>query len=126
MDRYDAIVIGGGNNERIAAVCLAKSGATKLVLERRTIPGGNCIIEVISNAAQVGKLMRHIIVDLIRGDVRAADQMAVVIRERRKNNDAERIPFRNNRQMAPLPRRVAVAKLRALRAGVELTRSGMS
>ncbi len=126
MDRYDAIVIGGGNNERITAACLAKSGANKLVLERRTIPGGNRITEVISNAAQLGKLMRHIIVDLIRGDVYAADPMAVVIRELLKNNDAEGIPFRNNRQMAPLPRRVAVAKLRALRAAVKLTRGGMS
>ncbi|MEK9645432.1 MAG: hypothetical protein VW547_07785 [Alphaproteobacteria bacterium] len=51
MDRYDAIGIGGSKNERIAAACLAKSGANKPVLERSTIRGGNCMTEVISDAA---------------------------------------------------------------------------
>jgi phytoene dehydrogenase-like protein len=73
MDRYDAIVIGGGHNGLIAAAYLAKSGVKTLVLERRAIQGGACVTEEIggapgfrvsTGAAQLGNLTPDIVADL--------------------------------------------------------------
>jgi phytoene dehydrogenase-like protein len=48
MDRYDAIVIGGGHNGLTAAFYLAQAGSRTLVLERREIVGGACVTEEIA------------------------------------------------------------------------------
>ena len=48
MERYDAIVIGGGHNGLTAAFYLARSGLRTLVLERRELVGGACVTEEIA------------------------------------------------------------------------------
>lgn len=45
MNKYDAIVIGGGHNGLVNAGYLAKAGLNTLVLERRDIVGGAAITE---------------------------------------------------------------------------------
>jgi phytoene dehydrogenase-like protein len=45
--RYDAIVIGGGNNGLTAAAYLARAGRKVLVLERRHIVGGAAVTEEV-------------------------------------------------------------------------------
>ena len=45
VERYPAIVVGGGHNGLVAANYLAKSGIRSLVLERRDFVGGACITE---------------------------------------------------------------------------------
>lgn len=45
MDRYDAIVVGGGHNGLTAAAYLARSGLRVCVLERREVLGGACVTE---------------------------------------------------------------------------------
>ncbi len=45
MNRYDAVIIGGGHNGLVAAGLLAKSGAKVVVLERREAVGGAAITE---------------------------------------------------------------------------------
>ena len=45
MDRYDAIVVGGGHNGLVNGAYLAKAGLKTLILERRPIVGGAAITE---------------------------------------------------------------------------------
>ena len=45
MDRYDAIVVGGGHNGLVNGAYLAKAGLKTLILERRHIVGGAAITE---------------------------------------------------------------------------------
>jgi phytoene dehydrogenase-like protein len=47
MQRYDAIVIGGGHNGLVHAAYLARAGKKVLVLERRHVVGGATITEEI-------------------------------------------------------------------------------
>ncbi len=47
MNRYDAIIIGGGHNGLITAAYLAKAGKKVLVLERRPMIGGAAVTEEI-------------------------------------------------------------------------------
>ena len=45
MDRYDAIVIGGGHNGLVNGAYLARGGLRTLILERRKVVGGAAITE---------------------------------------------------------------------------------
>jgi len=45
MDRYDAIVIGGGHNGLVNGAYLARGGLKTLILERRRLVGGAAITE---------------------------------------------------------------------------------
>ena len=45
MDRYDAIVVGGGHNGLVNGAYLAKGGLNTVVLERRHLVGGAAITE---------------------------------------------------------------------------------
>ncbi|HEX2194863.1 MAG TPA: NAD(P)/FAD-dependent oxidoreductase [Candidatus Limnocylindria bacterium] len=45
MDRYDAIVIGGGHNGLVNGAYLARAGLKTLILERRHLVGGAAITE---------------------------------------------------------------------------------
>jgi len=45
MDRYDAIVIGGGHNGLVNGAYLARGGMKTLILERRHLVGGAAITE---------------------------------------------------------------------------------
>lgn len=45
MQRYDALIIGGGHNGLVAAAYLAKGGRSVLVLERRPVLGGAAVTE---------------------------------------------------------------------------------
>ncbi|MBW8010593.1 MAG: NAD(P)/FAD-dependent oxidoreductase [Chloroflexi bacterium] len=47
MNKYDAIIIGGGHNGLVAAAYLAKAGKKVIVLERRHILGGAAATEEI-------------------------------------------------------------------------------
>jgi phytoene dehydrogenase-like protein len=47
MDRYDAIVIGGGHNGLVNGAYLARGGLRTLILERRHLVGGAAITEEI-------------------------------------------------------------------------------
>ncbi len=47
MNRYDAIIIGGGPNGLVTAAYLAKTGKKVLVLERRAVIGGTAVTEEI-------------------------------------------------------------------------------
>lgn len=73
MERYDAIIVGGGHNGLISAAYLAKQGVKTLLLERRPIQGGACVTEEIpgapgfrisTGAAQLGNLRRQTVADL--------------------------------------------------------------
>ena len=45
VNRFDAIVVGGGHNGLVAANYLQRAGLSTLVLERRGIVGGACVTE---------------------------------------------------------------------------------
>ena len=47
LEKYDAIVIGGGHNGLTAAAYLSRAGKKVLVLERRYILGGAAVTEEI-------------------------------------------------------------------------------
>jgi len=71
MNKYDAIIIGGGHNGLICAAYLAKAGRKVLVLERREVLGGAAVSEemypgfTFSVASYVVSLFRpHIIREL--------------------------------------------------------------
>ena len=73
MERYDAIIVGGGHNGLISAAYLAKQGVETLLLERRPIQGGACVTEEIpgapgfrisTGAAQLGNLRPQTVADL--------------------------------------------------------------
>ena len=73
MEKYDAIVVGGGHNGLISAAYLAKQGVKTLLLERRHLQGGACVTEEISGApgfrvstgaAQLGNLRPQTVADL--------------------------------------------------------------
>jgi phytoene dehydrogenase-like protein len=45
MERYDAIVVGGGHNGLVAAAYLARQGHRTLVCEAREVVGGAAVTE---------------------------------------------------------------------------------
>ncbi len=47
VNKYDAIVIGGGHNGLTAAAYLARAGKKVLVLERRYVLGGAAVTEEV-------------------------------------------------------------------------------
>ena len=47
LDKYDAIIIGGGHNGLTAAAYLSKAGKKVLVLERRHVLGGAAVTEEV-------------------------------------------------------------------------------
>ena len=47
INKYDAIIIGGGHNGLTAAAYLSKAGRKVLVLERRHVLGGAAVTEEI-------------------------------------------------------------------------------
>jgi phytoene dehydrogenase-like protein len=47
-DRFDVVVAGAGHNSLIAAAYLAKAGYRCLVLEGRSVIGGNCVTEELT------------------------------------------------------------------------------
>ncbi|MCI4353579.1 MAG: NAD(P)/FAD-dependent oxidoreductase [Thermoplasmata archaeon] len=69
MDRYDAVIVGGGHNGLVAAGYLAKAGVRTLVLERRNLVGGACVTEEpwpgfrINTYSYVAGMLRPEIID---------------------------------------------------------------
>ena len=47
INKYDAIVIGGGHNGLTAAAYLSRAGKKVLVLERRHVLGGAAVTEEV-------------------------------------------------------------------------------
>jgi phytoene dehydrogenase-like protein len=47
VNRYDAVVIGGGHNGLVCAAYLARAGRKTLVLERRPLVGGAAVTEQV-------------------------------------------------------------------------------
>ncbi len=64
-------------------------------------------------------------IDVASNEVETAEQVAATIAEALRHADAERIQPCTNCGMAPLPRAVAVGKLRALGEGAELARRSL-
>lgn len=64
MQKFDALILGGGHNGLVTAAYLAKAGWKVLVLERRPMVGGCCVTEElwpgfkVSTAAYVNSLLR--------------------------------------------------------------------
>ena len=52
MARYDAIIVGAGHNGLISAAYLARAGARVLVLERRSILGGDVTLASLRDRAE--------------------------------------------------------------------------
>lgn len=69
MERYDAIIVGGGHNGLVTAFYLAKAGRKVLVLERREMVGGCAVTEElwpgyrVSSASYLVSLLQQKIVD---------------------------------------------------------------
>lgn len=69
MQRYDAIIIGGGHNGLVTAFYLARAGRKVLVLERREMVGGCAVTEElwpgyrVSSASYLVSLLQQKIVD---------------------------------------------------------------
>src|SRR5512141_333073 len=70
MNKRDLIIIGAGHNGLVAAAYLAKAGFKPLVLERRSVIGGECATEEFhpgfrsSLASSAGPFLPEIIKDL--------------------------------------------------------------
>ena len=47
-DRFDVVVAGAGHNSLVAAAYLAKAGLRCVVLEHRSVAGGNCVTEELT------------------------------------------------------------------------------
>ena len=58
-DRFDVVVAGAGHNSLIAAAYLAKAGYRCLVLEGRSVVGGNCVTEELTLPGLPARLLRH-------------------------------------------------------------------
>src|SRR5215207_10936052 len=56
MNRYDAIVVGGGHNGLVAAAYLGKAGLRTLVLERRPSVGGAAATSELAPGVRVPRL----------------------------------------------------------------------
>jgi 5-methyltetrahydropteroyltriglutamate--homocysteine methyltransferase len=65
-------------------------------------------------------------IDVASLEIETPEQVAGVIREAMRHVDAERIRPCTNCGMAPLPRAVAIGKLRALGAGAALMRQELN
>ncbi len=69
VERYSAIVVGGGHNGLVAANYLARAGNRVLVLERRDFVGGACITEElfpgfrVSSCSYICHLLQDKIID---------------------------------------------------------------
>lgn len=69
MERYDAVIVGGGHNGLVTAFYLAKAGRKVLVLERREMVGGCAVTEElwpgyrVSSASYLVSLLQQKIVD---------------------------------------------------------------
>jgi phytoene dehydrogenase-like protein len=71
LERYDAVIVGGGHNGLVAATYLARGGLRVVVLERRDLLGGACITEELFPGYRVSScsyichlLQEKVIVDL--------------------------------------------------------------
>jgi phytoene dehydrogenase-like protein len=72
VERFDAIVVGGGHNGLVCAAYLARAGKRVCVLERRDVLGGACVTEElwpgyrVSRASYVVSLLQPKIVRELR------------------------------------------------------------
>ena len=78
VNRYDAIIIGGGHNGLVCGTYLAKAGLKVLVLERRHIFGGAAVTEEIAPGfrASIFSYVMSILHPRIIADLEAAQVRA--------------------------------------------------
>jgi phytoene dehydrogenase-like protein len=67
IDRYDAVIVGGGHNGLTAAGYLAKAGLKTVVLERRPVVGGAVVTEEICPGYRISTV--SYVVSLLRSEV---------------------------------------------------------